>query len=306
MPVRERDMAVIWNPSAGSAAGAAPVRDRIAAHPRLRLLATASREDAERAAREAIADGASRIIAAGGDGTVNAVVSALVGGSAPAAELAVLPLGTGNDLARSLGMPLAADAALDVCLGGAAAPMDVLLCTSGATRRTVANMATAGNTGRYTRLLTDEQKRAWGPFCYMRGALDVLQDLQVYEMECAFDGGPVERHAALNLFVANGRTSGGGVAVAPEADLSDGLLDVVLVKDGAPLELAALTAGLLLSGFLENDLVVWRRCRALRVVGPRGLPFSGDGDALGEAPAEFQVLPAALRVVRGNPPTRPR
>jgi diacylglycerol kinase (ATP) len=134
----------------------------------------------------------------------------------------------------------------------------------------------------------------------MRGALDVLQDLQVYEMEYVFDGGPVERYAALNLFVANGRTSGGGVAVAPEADLADGLLDVVLVQDGAPLELAALTAGLLFSRFLENDLVVWRRCREVRIAGPRGLPFSGDGDPLGEAPAEFRVLPAALRVVRGG------
>jgi diacylglycerol kinase (ATP) len=192
------------------------------------------------------------------------------------------------------------DAALEICLSGAAQPMDVLLCTSGATQRTVANMATAGNTGRYTRLLTDEQKRTWGPFCYMRGALDVLQDLQVYEMECVFDGGAPERYAALNLFVANGRTSGGGVAVAPEADLADGLLDVVLVQDGAPLELAALTAGLLFSRFLENDLVVWRRCREVRIAGPRGLPFSGDGDPLGEAPAEFRVLPAALRVVRGG------
>lgn len=302
MPARDAEIAVIWNSGAGGADQSGSLRQELASRPRLPLIETRSREEAAQATREAVARGAVRVVAAGGDGTVNAVAAALVAAGPSTAELAVLPLGTGNDLARSLGMPLEREAALDVCLNGAAHPMDLMQCRSGESWRTVANMATAGNTGRYTRVLTDEQKRTWGPYCYLRGAIDVLQDLQVYDMECAFDGGPPERYAALNLFVANGRTSGGGIAVAPEADLADGLLDVVLVQDGDPLELAALTAGLLLSRFLENELVVWRRCRTLRVTGARGLPFSGDGDVLGEAPAEFRVLPAALRAVRGTAP----
>ncbi len=103
----------------------------------------------------------------------------------------------------------------------------------------------------------------------------------------------------LNLFLANGRTSGGGVPVAPAADLDDGFLDFVLIEDGTPLELASLTADFFLTSFLENNLVTWRRCRSVEIKAATPLPFSADGDVLGEAPARFEIRPDALRVVRG-------
>jgi diacylglycerol kinase (ATP) len=290
---------VIWNSGAGSTEQSDHLREQIALHPDIALVTSDSREAAQQAVRGAVASKVPRIIAAGGDGTVSAVVDTLADCDATATDLAVLPLGTGNDLARTLGMPLQGDEALQVCLTGKSAPMDVIRVTAGSKSRNVANMATAGNSGQYAQVLTDEQKKAWGPFSYLRGVLDVLQDLQVFDIECAIDGGPVEQFRALNLFIANGRTSGGGVEVAPRAELADGLFDFVIIRDGTPLELATLTADYFLTAFLDNDLVVWRQCRSLEIVSQQSLPFSADGDVLGEAPASFAIRPGALQVVRG-------
>ena len=301
MSLQHAQTVVLWNPSAGTSASAAHLRDRIAVDQRLQLVETSSRDEAQQAIRDAAGRGCRRIIVAGGDGTVGAAVDALTSENRDL-ELAVLPLGTGNDLARSLAMPLDPDAALDVCIAGAAAPMDVLHAEVSEGRRYVANMVTAGNSGRYTHLLTDEQKQAWGPFCYLRGVLDVLQDLTVYDIACSFDDQPAEQFRVLNLFLANGRTSGGGVTVAPEASLDDGLLDCILILDGTPLELASLTADYVMTSFLNNELVVWRRCRSVRISAVQSLPFSADGDVLGDAPATFTVQPGALRVVRGPAP----
>ncbi|MBL8849144.1 MAG: diacylglycerol kinase family lipid kinase [Planctomycetaceae bacterium] len=291
---------VIWNSGAGSTESSEHVREQIIRHPEIALVASDSREAAQQAVRGAVASNVPRIIAAGGDGTVSAVVDALADCDTVTTDMAVLPLGTGNDLSRTLGMSLQPEEALQACLAGASTPMDVIRATSGSNSRNVANMATAGNSGRYAQVLTDEQKKAWGPFCYLRGVLDVLQDLQVFEIECRVDDGPAEQFRALNLFVANGRTSGGGVEVAPRAELADGMFDLVLIRDGSPLELATLTADYLLTSFLENDLVVWRQCRSLEVVAREPLPFSADGDILGNAPANFAIRPAAVRVVRGQ------
>jgi diacylglycerol kinase (ATP) len=177
--------------------------------------------------------------------------------------------------------------------------MDVIRARFPDVERNIANMVTAGNSGHYAQMLTEEQKRAWGPLCYLRGVLDVLQDLQVYEIECRFDGGPPEHFEVINIFVANGRTSGGGIPVAPEANLSDGLMDVVLIRKGTPLQLASLTADFLFTSFLINELVVWRKCRSVEIASVHPLPFSADGDVLGYAPGKFIVRPGAVRVVRG-------
>src|SRR4051794_4576638 len=101
----ERSIGVIWNPAAGSTAAASDVRDALTELQFVRVAETSSREDAIEQVTQFARNGVTRIIAAGGDGTVNAVVSSLMacrGDSLPTPELAVLPLGSGNDLARSL------------------------------------------------------------------------------------------------------------------------------------------------------------------------------------------------------------
>ncbi len=294
---------VVWNCGAGSAEQCADIRAAIEQTSQVELLEFVNLPAAARRINAALADGVQRIIAAGGDGTVSSIAGLMARRNAPHASFAALPLGTGNDLARSLGMPMEPSLAWQVCLDGTAAPMDVLRVSHQGRTHIAANMVTAGNTGKYTAVITPDMKRRWGPLCYLRGSIDVLQELDVYDVRfrCSGDPGP-RRLRALNVFVANGRTSGGGLPVAPDARLDDGLMDVVLIRDGDALDLAGLTADYLLSDYRDNELVVHRRCRAIRIAAKPPLPLSIDGDPQPPGNMTIRVIPAALNAVRGNEP----
>ncbi len=292
---------VIWNAGAGSTSQADEIHETLLQRRDIQLVETGSREDAIREVEQACRSGMERVIAAGGDGTVNAVVTALTNwhgehGSSPA--LAVLPLGTGNDLARSLGMPLVPAEALELCLSGAPSPMDVMqLETDDGDVRLAGNMVTAGNTGKYLEVLTDDLKQRWGALVYVRGAVDLLEDLDVFRVRVEIDEEPAVEVDALNLFFANGRTSGGGMTVCADAALDDGKLMLLIIREGTGLDLASLTLDYLTSDVRENDLVDHRRCQRVRVTCPEWIPLTADGDPVKSR--EFTVIlkPAAIRTV---------
>jgi diacylglycerol kinase (ATP) len=294
---------VIWNPSAGGAQKHSELRDALEHEPGVTVRATGSRDEAIDAVTDAASHGVSRVIAAGGDGTVNAVVTALYQLPAPDRKriaLAVCPLGTGNDLARSLGMPLEPAAALEECLERPEEDLDVIVVDSGKDRRIVANMVTGGNTGKYTSLLSDEMKQRWGPFCYLRGALDVLSELDVYDVQLHCDNDPPVHCSALNLFIANGRTSGGGMVVSPDARLDDGLFDLLVIQDGSAFDLATLTVNYLLTDYRQHDLILYRRCRRLTLQSTPPVPLSTDGDPVDSGSFSISTEARALRAVRGT------
>jgi diacylglycerol kinase (ATP) len=287
---------VLVNPSAGSS-DAAP-----------RLLAAAKGLDeiefrdldapgaARRLAAGASAEGFDRVVAAGGDGTVHEVVLGLMEG-APGASLGVIPLGTGNDLARSLGIPLDPLAALDVIRKGGDAAIDLVRVEAPGARSWCVNVAAGGFSGQVDEVLTEELKAAWGPLAYLRGAITVLPDLTGYATTIAYDDGAFEAVEALNVIVANGRTCAGGLQVAPCAELADGLLDVVVVRHGSLLDLASVGAALLRGEYLGHPAVGHRRARRVRVTSRPGMWFNVDGELLTKEPVDFAVVPGALRVV---------
>jgi diacylglycerol kinase (ATP) len=158
------------------------------------------------------------------------------------------------------------------------------------------NVAAGGFSGQVDEKLTEEMKATWGPLAYVRGAMSVLPDLTGYDTAIAWDDGELERAEVLNIIVANGRTCAGGMAVAPQADPADGLLDVVVVRYGSLLDLAKVAAMLVTGDYLEHEGVTLRRARKLRVASRPGMWFNVDGELLGNAPISFEVLPQALRV----------
>jgi len=307
MPTRpldqEPNVIVIWNSAAGSSGTAEDVRRMLEARPDVTVVETGSREESIRQVEKACGDGASRVIAAGGDGTVNAVVTALANWglehrTSPA--LAILPLGTGNDLARSLQMPLDPWEAAEVCLTGKAGRIDVLRVSNSTGEVHLAgNMVTAGNTGKYLQVLTDDLKQRWGALCYLRGAVDLLEELEVFSLQLAIDDEPPFAVDALNLFLANGRTSGGGMTVCADAGLDDGLLDLLLIQDGTGLDLAALTVDYLTSDVRESELVKHRRCRKVQVSCKKEMPLSMDGDSATATAFAVSVQPGAIQAVFG-------
>ena len=115
------------------------------------------------------------------------------------------------------------------------------------------------DSGRVSQELTDEMKAKWGALAYLRGAIEVLKDLQGYEMRVTCDDGRPEAYTVWNFIVANGRTVG-GVAVAPEADIMDGLLDLIVIQPTTTLDLAQLLVGVVSQRYLEHESVV-QGCR---------------------------------------------
>jgi diacylglycerol kinase (ATP) len=291
---------VLWNPSAGSAEQSRDVREQLERLPHVSIIEPDGREASIEASVRAARDGAELIVAAGGDGTVNSVVTGVVQSQADPV-LAVLPVGTGNDLARALEMPLDPLQAVEALASGTLGRLDVVRATSSEGMHLYANMLTAGNTGRYLHHMTAEMKSLWGPLCYLRGVIDVLRDLQVYRVQIACDDEPAEEFDVLNVFVANGRYSGGGMAVSPRAELHDGKLDVVIVRDGDAVDIASLTTEYVIADYLEHELVEFRRAARVEITAVPELPVTSDGEEIGTTPLSIAIDPQRLRVLLPRP-----
>jgi diacylglycerol kinase (ATP) len=238
-----------------------------------------------------------RILIAGGDGTVHAVVDAVLNAKRKP-TLGIVPLGTGNDLCRTLAIPFDPAEALRVWLAADMRELDAIRI-SGDANGHLANAATGGFSGQVAAEVTSEVKSAWGPFAYVRGAVGTLADLPHFPLTLRFDDGPPERIDVLNLVVANARTAAGGVVVAPTADPEDGLLDVVLVKSDDSLDLAVLASRLMSGNYLDDEAVLHRRARRVEVESESPLPLSIDGERCEVRRVAFEVMPRALRIVVG-------
>jgi len=289
---------VVFNAKAGSAPTADALRERLAARADVTLVSPGSPEETRREAARARDEGFDCIVAAGGDGTIHNVVNGLAPDFSRA-RLAVVPLGTGNDLRRTLAIPDDPDAALDLLDRGSVRRIDLFRVDSARQAFYGVNTASGGFSGQLQEAVTQEMKAAWGPLAYLRGAVAVLPDLRDYHTLMRFDDGPAERFDALNVIVANGRFAAHGWNVASRADIEDGLLDVIVVRFGPLFDLTAVAAQLLAGDYLESGMVTHRRARRVQIESRPPMWFSIDGELSGEEPITFTVLPKALDVVVG-------
>ena len=177
---------VLWNPKSGKAREAAPERARFSQDSETTFEETESPADARKKAQFAASEGYEVIVAAGGDGTVNSVANGVLDSGADV-TFGVMPIGTANDFAFSLGMPTALDDATDTIFAGNDRPLDVVELETSNQKWCYANVAAGGNSDRVTNALDDEMKATWGPLCYLRGALGVLADMRSYRAEVVLD-----------------------------------------------------------------------------------------------------------------------
>jgi diacylglycerol kinase (ATP) len=284
---------LIANPGAGTAARLAEF-DAFLNRPDVTVVRPDSPEGFAAAVRAAV--GACDLLAvAGGDGTVHAAVNAL-GPDFPGLPLAVLPLGTGNDFARTLAV--SADPVADL-LRRRVKRLDVIRVTGGPTAFAV-NAVTGGFSGQVAADVTGELKQAWGPLAYLRGAAGVVASRQTYQLTLALDGRPPEAVEVLNVVVANARFAAGGVAVAPTADPQDGKLDVVLVLPGDLADLAVVSARVLAGDYHHDDQVRHHVARRVEIASDPPLPVSIDGEKAVGARFVFEAVKQALPVVVGK------
>jgi diacylglycerol kinase (ATP) len=295
---------IVRNPGSGSAHAAEALLEAVAARDDLTLVESRSPQEMGRAVREAAAAGFDVVAAAGGDGTVHAAANALMAVDAPPAErpaLAVLPFGTGNDLARTLAVPLDPTEALALIGYGQRRFLDLIhICPTEGGACYAINVAAGGFTADMRERLHSGLKKRWGPLAYVIAGLETLPNATVYNVRLRRDGGLLDRMALHSLVVASGRTAGGGQPAAPMANPEDGWLDVVTVREASAGELAALAARAAVGDYVRSELVDTWRVRRLEVEASPAMGFTVDGEMKAETPVTFEVVPHALRVVVGD------
>ncbi len=234
------------------------------------------------------------IVLGGGDGTINRALNGLLEAQLP---LGVLPLGTANDLARTLLLPADPMAACEVILSGHVQRIDV----GRVNERPFLNVASMGLAGELTRRLSRGAKTRWGVLAYVWAAIGALLRARPFSVEIVCDGESL--HARTwQIAVGNGRNYGGGLTIHEEARIDDGLLDLYSLEFTRRWHILPLIPALW-RGALEPINTV-RNLRGTEFeIRPLRHPRSitADGELVGQTPAVFQLLPQALSVFVSSP-----
>ncbi|EFH12026.1 lipid kinase [Pseudoroseomonas cervicalis] len=234
------------------------------------------------------AEGFSAVILGGGDGTLNAAAPALMETRLP---FGILPLGTANDLARSLEIPPDPVAAARIIAAGQTRPIDL----GEVNGLPYFNVASIGFSAELARRLGRDDKKRWGKLGYALAAFRLLRQLRPFTAWLEHDG-TTERVRTIQVSVGNGRHYGGGMTVESTARPDDGKLDVYSLEIDHWWRLLAL-----LPSLRRGTQGQWRDVRAFpttacAVVTRRRMPVNTDGEINTHTPARFRLLPAAVRV----------
>jgi diacylglycerol kinase (ATP) len=246
-------------------------------------------------ARAAVAEGRELVIAAGGDGTVNEVAHGLANTDT---ALGLMPLGSVMNVARTLWVPRNLALAAHVIAEGKVLAMDMGRIGSRYFLEAAGVGLDAGLFGYFERLEKGANKVG-----VLRAGLRFLRLLGSPRLAIDYDGGRFLTRAPM-VSVANGPYVGAAYAIAPSARIDDGLLDIVVFRDSSIprvlVHLALIAGGRSLPPPPRARTMRARRVRVNRVRG-RPLPVHADGGPVGITPAQFEVAPAALRMIVGPP-----
>lgn len=282
---------VIYNPAAGRGKtaglrGAAEQRLGSAWQWRPTLRAGHAVELATQAASE----GWACVAAFGGDGTVGDVARGIVGSDA---ALGILPMGTGNDVARNLHLPL------DLAVACAT-------LNAGKTRRVdmgeingvpFLNNAGTGFDARVMQVMNTSIRFVRGKPAFVLAVLKMFPSFRAFDLSLCHDDGREETFSAMMLSVLNGTMYGAGMKATPGALMDDGLLDVLVIKAMPKPKLLALFPKVIAGKHEGHAAVRIFRTRSLRITCDPPQPLNVDGDVQGTTPAEIRVRPQALSVI---------
>lgn len=287
-----RKLALIVNPSAGGGrAGTAlpDVQDALRKHGlEHRVETTRDLDHARQLAREATAAG-EIAVAFGGDGLVGAVAAALheAGGT-----LGVLPGGRGNDFARVLGIPLEPIAACQVLATGSEHDLDLGQAGSGV----FIGIASCGFDSEANRI-ANQTRLVKGNLVYAYGAIRALIAWRPATFTVALDADRVRTVTGYTIAVANSKAYGGGMFMAPDASLEDGLLDVVMVAHASRRRFLRLLPTVFKGEHVRQPNVQVERAARVEISADREFTMYADGDPIAELPVTVRALPHAVRAI---------
>lgn len=285
----------IINAKAGSAANLDPLRAQLTTQ-QITLLEISDGEALMNVAARAITAGATILVAAGGDGTVTGIANAIIESGANVA-LGIIPLGTGNDFARCMNIPLDPVQAAICISNNHQHAVDVVEVTSSARGRSyMLNMATGGTSTETTKNTSAKSKRLLKAFSYFANSWRSLMGRKLFRLVVNADG-EVIRTRSLNIIVANGQSAGGGFKMAPNAKPDDGLMDFASVRHADLRDIFRMVIKLLWHRLNNDPKLIERQCKQLRIDAIPNFTLSVDGEVGHRTPIEFKLLHKALRVI---------
>lgn len=287
---------VLWNENSGSVNKQAALRKRLEELPQIQLEVVASPEELESAVAAACTS-CDVLVAAGGDGTVNLCAQAILASDCEVA-LGILPLGTGNDCARALGIPLEGEEAVEVLLKGDSKQMDVAWAEFEDEQKLFLNLAAGGTVGTIGEEMSTLEKRFFGPLAYAMRAIATLVELEPYALSVRVDDAEEEEFEVVSVLIANGATVAGGHPVVAQASPFDGRIDVLLIKDPSFFEMFEMASSVLLGEAVDSEQAFYRSGTQieLRAHG-KEMAFSFDGECVEKMPRKIRLEPRSLRVI---------
>ena len=233
------------------------------------------------------------LIIGGGDGTISRSLGALIVRDLP---VGILPLGTANDLCRTLGIPDDLDAACRVIADGHTAPIDVGRVND----VHFANVASIGLSVDAAHALTDELKRKWGPVAYVISTLRARRSVRPFRVELEWDG-KRKKKRCVQVFVGNGRFYGGGMTISDDAQIDAGMLDAYVLSPPRLRDILLLLPALRWGKLRRWAGVRHIRATELQVTTREPMDINTDGEILTETPGRFEIMSGALTVFVPQP-----
>ena len=252
-------------------------------------------------AKDAVAKGYGLVVSVGGDGTINEVVNGFYDtGNIADVMLGIIGTGTGGDYLRTLGIPKAYLEACQRLKEPRTVTVDVgvieYLNRSETMRRLFVNFAGMGFDAEIVRTTTLKYKTLNATVAYLAGLLSSLLFYKNKMVTINVDGEMIQEKVC-TVLVSNGKYGGGGMFAAPEADLSDGLLDVLIIGDLSKPDLLWSLPRVYRGTHLTHPKVTLKKAREIEIRSDDSVFLQADGELLGGLPARFYVLPSLLNVV---------
>ena len=265
---------------------------------------TRAPRDAERIARNGVLSGVERIVVAGGDGTLSEIATGLLeAGLANRVEIGVLPLGSGGDFLRTLGVPARLDDAIRCLANGKPRRVDagrITFCADSGERRTsyFLNAASVGVSGLITQLVNQSSKILGSGTAFLIGTVRGILRHENLAVRIRVDGQVVHDGPLVLATAANGRYFGAGMRVAPGARLDDAELDVVVVSGLSKPRLLTKLAKIYTGTHLNDAAVTLHHGRRIEFEAETiPVRIEVDGEPLGVTPAQIEILPAAITLI---------
>jgi len=253
--------------------------------------ATTCEGDATMAAKNAVERGFDIIIAVGGDGTLNEVVSG-VSPFEKRPKVGLIPMGTTNDFARAVHIPRNIEVAVDIIIQGDTLPVDVGLLNG---ERYFINISAGGRITELTYEVPSKMKTMLGQLAYYLKAVEMIPSIKASHMRIEYDGEVFDGDAMMFLCGLT-NSVGGFEKLAPDASINDGYFTLLVLKKVSLPEFIQLAAMALRGEHLNDDRVIYKKASVVKVTTEDEIHLNLDGEYGGDAPATFENLKRHIEI----------